>query len=219
MPSNINKQSKIIFEKGKIICSLPITAHTSKIRVKRKGESFSTKKNNLLDDDLIEWQISYYTPDKELMEIGEILKIAYKNKIISDKDISEIKEYIEKIKETFFEKYKFNVEKLKEKFYEFEISYRRFPFIHKELSNGCSVEVEIKHQGRAAGFQSMIYIFIPLKNVVSENVGKVIGREAKTKERVLWEPTKIDIIETIKAFAIASKSHLQDIKDILERIS
>lgn len=222
MPINpVDKQSKISFENNKIICSLPITAHTSKIRLKRNGESFATKSKNLLDDDLIEWQISYYKPktDKELMEIGEMLEFAYKNKIISNNEISELKKYIQSIKKTFFEEYKFRVEKIKNNFYDFEVFLREFPFIRKELPSGCSVEVEIKHQQLAAGFQSMIYIFIPLKIVLSESGNKVVGRVARAKERVLWEPTKRDIIKIIEVFAVASKNHLQDIKDILEKIS
>jgi len=215
------KQSTIIFRNGEILCFLPITAPTSKIRLKRNGEPFATRKNKLKNTDLIEWQISYYesNTNKKLVEAGKMLEIAFKNNLVSNRDLSEIKKFTKNVKETFFEKYKFQIEKLKNKFYDFEILYRKFPFIHKRLPTGCIIEVEIKHKQRAVGFQSMLYVFIPLKNVVSEDGSAIIGREAKRKERVIWKPTPTDIIEIIKTFAIASQNHLKDIKDILNRIS
>ncbi|MEM5794436.1 MAG: R.Pab1 family restriction endonuclease [Candidatus Aenigmatarchaeota archaeon] len=218
--SEIDKQSKIILKNGEILCSLPITAHTSKIRVKRNGEPLATRQKNLLDSDLIEWQISYYKPNtnKELFEIGLMLKIAYENGIISREELKNIKEYVKKVDKTFFESYSFRVEKLEENFYDFMVMLREFPFLRKFFSDGCSLEIEIKHKQKAVGFQPMLYIFIPLKNVVSENENNLIGRKARPKERVIWKPNKIHIIETIKAFAIASKTHLNDIKEILNRI-
>lgn len=49
---------------GNIICEVPITGATSKIRVKRRENNFgipiSIRSNNISRDDYIEWQISYY---------------------------------------------------------------------------------------------------------------------------------------------------------------
>ena len=219
--ADIDKQSEVLFENGEIICSLPITAHTSKIRVKRNGEPLATRQKELEGTDLIEWQISYYKPDtdKEFYEIAEMLKTAYKKGIISASELNDLKRHVKSIKETFFEKFHFKIIETKENFYDFAVLLRQSPLIRKILSNGSILEIEIRHKQRAVGFQSMFYLFIPLKNVVTTDGSELLGRPANSKERVLWKPNKTDIIETIKAFSIASKDHLRDIKDILDRIS
>lgn len=221
MMVDIDKQSEVLFKNGEIICSLPVTAHTSKIRVKRNGEPLATRQKELEGTDLIEWQISYYKPDtnKEFYEIAEMLKIAYENDIISESELNDLKRYVRDVKETFFEKFRFKILETKENFYDFAVLLRQSPLIRKILSSGSIPEIEIRHKQRAVGFQSMFYLFIPLKNVITMNGSELLGRPANSKERVLWKPNKTDIIETIKAFSIASKDHLRDIKDILDRIS
>src|SRR3990167_1925327 len=99
--ADIDKQSKVLFENEQIVCSLPITAHTSKIRVKRDGEPLATRKKELKETDLIEWQISYYKPDtdKEFYEIAEMLKIAQENGIISTSELNDLKRYVKSVKE------------------------------------------------------------------------------------------------------------------------
>jgi len=56
----------LFIKKNKIICSIPVTGATSKIRVKRRkdnfGEPISVKSNNFTENDYAEWQISYFLP-------------------------------------------------------------------------------------------------------------------------------------------------------------
>jgi hypothetical protein len=56
----------MITKDNKIICSVPITGATSKIRVKRRkdnfGEPISVINNNFTESDYVEWQISYFLP-------------------------------------------------------------------------------------------------------------------------------------------------------------
>ena len=58
--------STLFIKNNKIICSIPITGATSKIRVKRRkdnfGEPISVKENNFSENDYAEWQISYFLP-------------------------------------------------------------------------------------------------------------------------------------------------------------
>lgn len=58
--------SNLIIKDDKIICLIPITGVTSKIRIKRRKNNFgnpiSVKNNILTNDDYVEWQISYYLP-------------------------------------------------------------------------------------------------------------------------------------------------------------
>ena len=64
-------QVNVKVEQGRVICLLPITKPTSKVRVKRKGrEPIATRRMILKGEDYIEWQVSY----KEDTELARALK-------------------------------------------------------------------------------------------------------------------------------------------------
>lgn len=56
----------LFIKDNKIICSIPVTGATSKIRVKRRkdnfGEPISVINNEFTENDYAEWQISYFLP-------------------------------------------------------------------------------------------------------------------------------------------------------------
>lgn len=215
-----NNQCKIKFEKGKIVCLLPITLPTSKVRVKRNDEPFAVRQVPLKADDLIEWQISYYDRDRNLVEIGLMLKMGYENRLFLRSDLESLKNFAENVQNFFSDT--FDIEKLNAEdlfLNEFEIFYRKVPIIHKHLTNGCFVEGELKHKQRAVGYQPMLYIFIPIRNVISAiNNQPIIGRPAYSKEIVLWAPSLEDIKGTIKTFSVLSSVHNQDIREILTNL-
>lgn len=212
-----NNQCEIKFEEGKIVCLLPITLPTSKVRVKRDDEPLAVRRVPLEGDDLIEWQISYYDKGRKLIEIGLMLKIGYENGLFSRTDLESLKEFAENVAHFFsgtFDIKKLNTQDLF--LNEFEVLYREVPIIHKYLTNGCFVEGELKHKQRAIGYQPMLYILIPVKNVVSIiDKQPIIGRSAYQKEIVLWFPSLEDITGTIKTFSVLSPRHNQDIREIL----
>ncbi len=214
-----NNQCEVCFDKNKnkIVCLLPITLPTSKVRVKRNDNPLPVRQIALKNDDLIEWQISYYNEDRELIEIGKMLEIGYRNRLLTKTDLGKLKEYAENIKSFFAESY--DIKKLitDDKFLnEFEVLFRKVPIIHKTLANSCFVEGELKHKQRAVGYQPMLYIFIPVENVLSSIDEKPIaGRVAKSKEIAFWYPTLEDIQGTIKTFSVLSEIHNRDIKEIL----
>jgi len=185
-----NNQCEIKFEGGKIVCLLPITLPTSKVRVKRNDEPFAVRQASLKEDDLIEWQISYYDRDRNLVEIGLMLKIGYENGLFSRADLESLKNFAENVRNFFSET--FDIEKLNTEdlfLNEFEVLYRKVPIIHKDLTNGCFVEGELKHKQRAVGYQPMLYIFIPIRNVISATDKQpIIGRTAHSKEIVCGFP-------------------------------
>ena len=94
--------STLFIKDNKIICSIPITGATSKIRVKRRkdnfGEPISVKENSFSENDYAEWQISYFLPidaiwgnyrtaktPKDRESILEDLSLNYKNeKVVKD---------------------------------------------------------------------------------------------------------------------------------------
>lgn len=79
-------ESEVRWENGKVVCLLPITLPTSKVRVKRDDEPVSVRQNNLKEDDLLEWQISYYKDEKILIEVGKMLELSYQHRIIARDD-------------------------------------------------------------------------------------------------------------------------------------
>jgi len=225
-------ESEVKWEDGKIVCLLPITLPTSKVRVKRNDEPISVRQNNLKEDDLLEWQISYYKKDKRgnfildengeklLIEVGKMLELAYQHGIITKEELEKLENYVDKISNLFDEDFEITKEETSKQFLgEFKILFRHVPIIRRELDNGCFIEAELKHKQRAVGYQPMLYIFIPVKNVIADDsLGSLIRRPAKSKEIVRWFPTKNDIIGTIKTFAVLSRNHRDDIIEIIERI-
>jgi len=189
-----------------IECKLPITKHTSKVRVKREGVyPIATKKEILTDQDYIEWQISYIKKD-ELIEFGKILSIAYNRGVVTKGDILSLVERFKDIK-TFEETYEIFRSITEEKFKDFKVIYEKIPILRYELKDGCYIDIALRHKQRAIGYQAMIYIYIPLKNVQP----KLVGRSAQPKEEVTWLPKREHILGLLKSFLIASRKHRDDI--------
>ena len=213
-------ESEVRWEDNKIVCFLPITLPTSKVRVKRGGMSLAVRQNTLKGSDLLEWQISYYKDkeNKELIEAGRMLELAFKNNIFTKERLERLKKYAEDVPKLFAESTEIVKERTEEKFLEeFVIMFRHVPIIHKALDNDCFVEAELKHRQRGVGYQPMLYIFIPAQNVSSDR-GRLSGRCAEIKEIARWYPTKNDIEGTIKTFAVLTKTHNNDIKEIITTI-
>lgn len=213
-------ESEVKWEDGKIVCLLPITLPTSKVRVKRDDEPIAVRQNNLKEDDLLEWQISYYKEGKILIEVGKMLELAFQHRIITKVELEKLKDYVDKIPKVFDEDFEITKEKTDKKFLgEFKVIFRHVPIIRKDLDNGCFIEVELKHKQRAVGYQPMLYIFILVKNVIADDsFGSLTGRPAESKEIAKWFPTKNDILGTIKTFAVLSQKHRADIVEIIERM-
>lgn len=80
------------------------------------------------------------------------------------------------------------------------------------------IEVIIRHKQRAVGYQSMVYVCLPIKNAESE---EIIGRYAFTNEAVRFRLTNDKnnfVFDAFKLFSLASKKHNEDIKSILQAI-
>jgi hypothetical protein len=209
-----NRRVIVRFEENKLCCELPITAPTSKVRVKRNGAPLPTRQMALQEGDVIEWQVSYFDSSGNLEELGELAKLAYIHGLISSDEMSRLFKEIDSYKENFHEKFRILRESSGGKFYEFEVLYEKTPILHKPLSRGCFVEVKMAHKQKAVGYQSMVFIYIPI-NIVKPSP---IGRIARINERVVWNPSKEDIFGTIRAFAVASRDHNRDMKTLIKRV-
>jgi hypothetical protein len=210
-------RSEVDWKNGKIVCFLPITLPTSKVRIKRKGEPIASRQVKIQDDDLLEWQISY-KQSNVLIEAGKMLELAYQHKLFTKEELEKLREYA-KTMPLFDESFKIKKEEINKKFLkEFDIIFRHIPIIRKKLEGGCFIEAELKHKQRAVGYQPMLYVFIPARKVVSDSYGPLVGRCAQRREVVKWHPTKNDVEGIIKTFSILSKKHKSDIIDIINQI-
>ncbi len=236
------RSPKIDVKDGKLIIELPLTTPTGKVRVKnrkRYGSSKATKKEKFEEDDYIEWQISYATenpPEDSKVEditindnqIGELTKLLYEGLrigILTKDDISELKSFIAEIEDTD------TLEKNEKIFREdtsqeikggFKKYIEKVPiFIKENEEEGYFIEIILRHKQRATGVQAMVYLCIYIEKLKNINGEGLIGKTATKKELAQLEITsknKTIILDTVRAFAIASPQHKNDILNILEKI-
>lgn len=210
-------------KREKIVAELPITLPTSLVRIKDiDGNPIgSVRLQNLRSDWYAEWQISYFDENRHLVELGEMFRLLItKSKVVNETEIKELYHHL-KNRDVFFEETFFTFTEKDgkaEKFEGFTLLYKKAPILRKQLSDESFIRIELKHKQRAVGYQAMLYIFIPIKDVISKSDGSsIVNRSARQKETVLWFPEKEHIIELIKGFSIMSNKHFKDILSIVEK--
>ena len=207
----------------KIVAELPITLPTSLVRVKDIwGDPIgSVRSQNLNENWYAEWQISYFDENRQLVELGEMFKLLVtKLKDVNETEIKELYNHVKDRDFFFDETFSISTEKGEkaEKFEGFTLLHRKAPILRKQLSDGSIIHIELRHKQKAVGYQAMLYIFIPIKNVISKSDGSfIVNRPARQKEIVLWFPGKEHIIELVKSFSVMSKRHFEDILSIIEK--
>lgn len=242
----MNIPAKIFGIKGKLIIELPLTNPTGKIRVKRKsavsnyGLPIATRTEIFTENDYVEWQISYaiQNPPEESrvddiiinnsqigFELTKLLDEGVKLEIFSNNDVCEVEEFINNVQptETLEENEKiFRENTLQEIKGGFKKFVEKVPvFIKKNEKIGYFVEIILRHKQRAVGLQAMVYLCIYIGILKDKNGNSLIGRAAKSKEFGQLEITsenKTIVTDVVKAFAIASWQHKNDISNILEQI-
>lgn len=229
-----NISAEISTENKKLIVKLPLTNPTGKIRVKRKdkesnyGLPKATRQEDFTNDDYVEWQISYATknPTDKSDDISELKKLlceGIKLGILSKKDICELKRFIDDVKETLQENEKILREEIQK---EIKGGFRKFVekvpvFVKENKEKGYFVEIILRHRQYAVGLQAMVYLCIYVEKLKDSEGNSLMERTAEPKECGLLEITsenKEIIIDVIKAFAIASQQHKDDILNILKRV-
>ncbi len=237
--------AKIEVGKGKLIVKLPLTNPTGKIRVKRRGGTsnygipIATRREAFKEIDYVEWQISYATDNPPVeskvedirlngqvgFELTKLLCEGIKIGILSNNDIQEMETFIKNIKkEDTLEE---NEEILREGTkYEVKGGFKKFIekaplFIKINEEKGYFVELILKHKQRAVGLQAMVYLCIYINQLKDKDGKLLMGRTARSREFGILEITsenKEIIIDVVKAFAIASCQHRNDIQSILQQV-
>ena len=201
---------------GRLICYLPITTPTGKVRVLRGDQPVATRQSPLHKGDVIEWQISYFTNGHQrLVELGKLLDLACHHNIIGRDELLRFLTKIGTQREFFAQRYSISTSLggLPEDFYGFSVLKKTVPVLVRNINN-ILIWVELRHKQRAVGFQPMLYLRIPVEAVLPN----LVGRTAEPRQVVTWEPPTSILLPTARAFSIASSKHQNDMIDVLRRV-
>jgi len=238
-------KSVLIFTNGDSIrVRLPLTDVTGKVRAKEMspdgfGIPIAPSKVLLGTNDYIEWQIGYDIPNtnspsivpqlkfqrngetKYGHELSKIIFEAVRLGILTTNDlISEIQK-LEKIPTNEFEESRpVQIETSTNSANGFQSAVERLPQFTKVTSHG-SVQIQLKQKQRAVGYQAMVYVCLPMNQVLDATGNLRKSSPAKSKETVCYDFNRDNaalILDIIDAFGIASQQHNEDIRQILGKI-
>jgi len=153
-----------------------------------------------------------------MYELADLFEMAIKNNVISKEEIKELlafnKEKID-IEAQYSVKRKSLNKTISENFEYFE---ENAPLFIKRMNDKFFTEIQIKHKQRAVGYQGMVYFCIWIKSLKDKEDKSLIGRKAKSNEKVIVELSKEDLFDIAKTFMITSQDHEWDMKTILKGI-
>lgn len=203
------------YKDGKLICYLPITRPKSKWRVLRSDHPVATRTTQLTQEDIIEWQISYFDERGRMEELARLLDLAYHNNLVEAGELHQRLSEISEQQEFFAERYSISTAPISMPgdFYGFNVLNKTVPILIRNINN-VLIWVELRPKQIAVGFQPMIYLRIPIE-AVSPNL---VGRTAQPKQLVTWESSTAILMSTVRAFSVASKKHKNDMVKVLKQV-
>ncbi len=228
-----------------VLVRLPLTDVTGKVRVKEKtpdgfGIPIAPSKTALGKKHYLEWQIGYDSPTtnspssvpqirftrkgetKYGHELSKILLDALRLGILSTNDLQREIAMLPKLAEKSFEERESIEMEAAQKPDEvgFARSVQRVPQFIKITDHG-SVQIQLKQKQRAVGYQAMIYVCLPMDQVLDATGESRKAAAAKSKETVFYRFDRANadfLLDVVRAFAMASKQHNEDIGNILTKI-
>ena len=228
-----------------VLVRLPLTDVTGKVRVKEKtpdgfGIPIAPSKTALGKKHYLEWQIGYDSPTtnspssvpqirftrkgetKYGHELSKILLDALRLGILSTNDLQREIATLPKLAEKSFEEREIIEMEAAQKPDEagFARSVQRVPQFIKITDHG-SVQIQLKQKQRAVGYQAMIYVCLPMDQVLNTAGEPRANAAAKSKETVFYRFDRENaafLLDIERAFAMASKQHNEDIGNILRKI-
>jgi hypothetical protein len=223
---------------------LPLTDVTGKVRVKEKspdgfGLPVAPSKIPLGQKHYLEWQIGYDTsnagdptvvPQIKFTRKGEtkygheLSKIIFESVqlgILSTNDLLRELDSLKKIPPADYEESRaVEVEVSTNSANGFQSAVQRLPQFTKTTPHG-SVQIQLKQKQRAVGYQAMIYVCLPMTEVLTMDGTPRQPAKAKSKETVLYEFNSTNaafLMDVVHAFGLASAQHNEDIRKILGKI-
>jgi hypothetical protein len=102
----------------------------------------------------------------------------------------------------------------------FQSAIQRLPQFTKTTSHGW-VQIQLKQKQRAVGYQAMVYVCLPMNEVLTPDGSPRKSGSATSKETVYYDFTRANaafLLDIIHAFGIASQQHNEDVRKILGKI-
>ena len=239
------RQVLVTVTTNSILVRLPLTDVTGKVRVKETspdgfGLPMAPSKTVLGKTHYLEWQIGYDVPHtnsptvvpqisftrkgetKYGHELSKILFEAVRLGLISTNQLmNEVALLKSDSIGTFEESRTVEVEVSTNKTADgFQSAVQKMPQFTKTTPHG-SVQIQLKPKQRAVGYQAMIYVCLPMNEVLTMDGSPRSPAKAKSKETVLYEFNAANaafLMDIVHAFGIASKQHNEDIQNILGKI-
>ena len=224
---------------------LPLTDVTGKVRVKEKtpdgfGLPVAPSKTPLGKKHYLEWQIGYDTPDaKDITvvpeikftrkgetkyghELSKILFESVRLGLLSTNDLVRELALLKKNSTgTFEESRAVEVEVSTNVTADgFQSAVQKLPQFTKTTAHG-SVQIQLKQKQRAVGYQAMVYVCLPMNEVLAMDGSPRPPGKAKSKETVFYDFDRENaafLMDIAHAFGIASQQHNEDIQKILGKI-
>ena len=249
-------QIKLDKANQKISVPILLTAASGKIRIKNRsiineyGAPVAARRDGFKQSNYVEWQIGYDVIKKEeaklaestlqetsfigangkekaLYELSEYVYHFYKWDILTDKDLDEVINYLDKIKDDSLidNNLELQIDRshpMHKKINDFDFEYTQVKYpllIHKFGKYEVVTEIKITEKQYAVGTQPMLYLCFPITELQTNTV--LIGRVAEIKEVAYFDITKENIkifIEILKMFGILSENHKHDVLEIIAAI-
>jgi hypothetical protein len=236
----------LIFTNGNSVrVRLPLTDVTGKVRVKEQtsdgfGIPVAPSKTSLGEKYYLEWQIGYDIPNtnspsvvpqikfqrngetKYGHELSKIILETVRLGLLSTNNLVREIEALKKIQPTEFEENQIVQVEVSTNAAAngFQSALQRLPQFTKTTPHG-SVQIQLKQKQRAVGYQAMVYVCLPMNQVLDMNGNPRKPGPAKSKETVYYDFTRANsdlLLAIIHAFGIASQQHNEDIRQILGKI-
>ena len=236
----------LVFTNGESVrVRLPLTDVTGKVRVKEKssdgfGMPVAPSKTGLGEKHYLEWQIGYDIPNtnspsvvpqihflrngetKYGHELSKIIFEAVRLGLLSTNDLIREIEALKKIQPSEFEENQVvQVEVSTNATADgFQSAVQRLPQFTKSTPHGW-VQIQLKQKQRAVGYQAMVYVCLPMNQILDMSGNLRKSGPAKSKETVYYNfnhENATFILDVIHAFGIASQQHNEDIRLILEKV-
>ena len=239
------KQVLVTPETNSVCVRLPLTDVTGKVRVKEKspdgfGLPVAPSKTILGERHYLEWQIGYDTPSADSPsvvpqiqftrkvetkyghELSKIIFEAVRLGLLSTNDLVREMEALKHIPAAEFEENQpVQVETdTNGGAGGFQRTEQHMPQFTKTTPHG-SVQIQLKQKQRAVGYQAMIYVCLPMNEVLTMDGSPRKPGKAKSKETVLYEFNSANaafLLDIVHAFGMASQQHNEDIQKILGKI-
>lgn len=224
---------------------LPLTDVTGKVRVKEKspdgfGQPVAPSKTRLGKKHYLEWQIGYDLPGTNSPSVvpqikfirngetkygHELSKIIFESVQLGQLSTNDLVRELETLKTVppadFEESQPVQIETDTNAAPDgFQRAVQRVPQFTKTTPQGW-VQIQLKQKQRAVGYQAMVYVCVPMNEVLAMDGSPRPPGPAKSKETVYYDFNRENaafLLDIIQAFGLASQQHNEDMQMILGKI-